>query len=416
MTNEIHGDRPMIRTTAPARSLLICSFAVAWFGPSATADEPKGGAAAPAQTAAKPRVPEAVEMAVAIVQGSQMGPRDGWFHAAELRYDWPWLAGKFDRDRDGQIRFDEFQGPEAAFDRLDRDRDGVIKADDLDWSEKTSYYQMSMMTSGQFRKLDGNADGRITRDEWVGFFDRASGSFGDLSGDDFREALSPFPPRPRMTAKAAKPSGPPPDAPTPLILLKGLARSEIGSPFEGPHVGDKAPDFTLKTQDGSETVTLSKLHGKPVVLVFGNITCGPFRVRYPNLDHMQRRYGDKVKFLAVYVREAHPTGGWRMESNDRAGVSFAQPPDFATRKAVAKEACSVLKTTMPLLVDEIDDRVGHAYSGMPSRLYVIDAEGKVAYKAGRGPFGFKPGEMEQALVMTLLDQESKKAAKTAAKP
>jgi hypothetical protein len=59
---------------------------------------------------------------------------------------------------------------------------------------------------------------------------------------------------------------------------------------------------------------------------------------------------------------------------------------------------------MPLLVDEIDDRVGHLYSGMPDRLYVIDRHGRVAYKGGRGPFGFKPGEMAQALNLLLLDQ------------
>lgn len=35
--------------------------------------------------------------------------------------------------------------------------------------------------------------------------------------------------------------------------------------------------------------------------------------------------------------------------------------------------------------------------------YVIDPKGKVAYKSGRRPFGFKPGEMEQALVMCLSE-------------
>jgi Iodothyronine deiodinase len=58
---------------------------------------------------------------------------------------------------------------------------------------------------------------------------------------------------------------------------------------------------------------------------------------------------------------------------------------------------------MPLLVDTIDDRVGHAYSGMPDRLYVIDRAGKVAYQGGRGPFGFKSAEMEQSLIMLLLE-------------
>ena len=59
---------------------------------------------------------------------------------------------------------------------------------------------------------------------------------------------------------------------------------------------------------------------------------------------------------------------------------------------------------MPLLVDEMDDSTGHAYSGMPDRLYVIDRTGNVAYKSGRGPFGFRVSEMEQALVMALLEQ------------
>jgi hypothetical protein len=119
---------------------------------------------------------------------------------------------------------------------------------------------------------------------------------------------------------------------------------------------------------------------------------------------LHRRYGDRVQFLAIYVREAHPTDGWRMTSNDRVGISIAQPQDPSARTAVAQRCGAALQISMPLLVDEIDDRVGHAYSGMPDRLYVIDRDGRVAYKGGRGPFGFKPGEMEQALLLLLLDE------------
>src|SRR5262249_8953389 len=35
----------------------------------------------------------------------------------------------------------------------------------------------------------------------------------------------------------------------------------------------------------------------------------------------------------------------------------------------------------------------------------IDKYGRVAYKGGRGPFGFKPGELEQALIMNLLEEQ-----------
>jgi hypothetical protein len=60
--------------------------------------------------------------------------------------------------------------------------------------------------------------------------------------------------------------------------------------------------------------------------------------------------------------------------------------------------------TMPMVVDEMHDPVGSLYSGMPDRLYIIDRDGRVAYKGGRGPFGFKTGEMEQSLAMLLIDQ------------
>jgi AhpD family alkylhydroperoxidase len=63
--------------------------------------------------------------------------------------------------------------------------------------------------------------------------------------------------------------------------------------------------------------------------------------------------------------------------------------------------------TIPLVVDHVDDRVGHAYSGMPDRLYLIDRAGKVAYKSGRGPFGFEPGELEQQIAMMLAEEPSK---------
>ena len=144
----------------------------------------------------------------------------------------------------------------------------------------------------------------------------------------------------------------------------------------------------------------------PIVLVFGNFTCGPFRSMFPAVDDLSQRYRDEATFLGIYVREAHPTDGWHMESNAKVGVKVAQPKTYAQRIEVAQQCNAKLKYSMPLLVDEIHDPVGNAYSGMPARLYVIDSDGKVAYKSGRGPFGFKSGEMEQALLMLLLDRHS----------
>jgi thiol-disulfide isomerase/thioredoxin len=190
-------------------------------------------------------------------------------------------------------------------------------------------------------------------------------------------------------------------------LVRGLFRQEIGSLQAGPTLGETAPDFTLKAVGGREEITLSKLIGsKPVVLVFGNFTCGPFRAQGGNIEKLYRRYKDRATFVMVYVREAHPTDGWSMESNDRVGASLRQPRSYDERVAVAR-TCSVrLGLGFPTLVDTIDDAVGTRYSGMPSRLYLVDRQGNVAYKSGRGPFGFKPAELEHALVLLLQEEET----------
>jgi hypothetical protein len=119
---------------------------------------------------------------------------------------------------------------------------------------------------------------------------------------------------------------------------------------------------------------------------------------------LHKRYGDKAQFLAVYVREAHPTDGWRMASNDKAGIMIPQPTTIEERTQVAERCCTTLKVSMPMVVDDLDDRVGHSYSGMPDRLYIIDRDGS-------GPFGFKPAEMEQALIMLCLDQANREISK-----
>jgi hypothetical protein len=65
--------------------------------------------------------------------------------------------------------------------------------------------------------------------------------------------------------------------------------------------------------------------------------------------------GDRVAFLLVYIREAHPT------------------------------------------VDEVDDAVNEAYAAWPTRLYLIDTDGRVVYHGGPGPFGFHPRQFGEAI-------------------
>lgn len=345
------------------------------------------------QTYQSRAVPESIRMLIAVARNSMMSGNSGWFGPAQSRFSWATLVAQQRANPDEGIAMDRFRGKPEWFARLDRNRDGVITAEDLDWSERSTWMQHSYPVNRLLRRMDQAGNGRITRDEWLAFFDEIANHGNEATLEELREGWLAG-----MSSVYF-----PGDGPTQERLLKGMLNGEVGSLQEGPSVNEPAPDFTLKTHDGNQTIRLADRMGRrPVVLMFGNFTCGPFRSMCPGVEEVYRRFGRDAEFLGIYVREAHPTDGWKMFSNTRVGVEVAQPTNNDQRRAAAAQCHQLLKPSFPLLVDEIDDPVGNAYSGMPTRLYVIDSAGRVAYKGGRGPFGFSVGEMEQALVMTLL--------------
>jgi alkylhydroperoxidase family enzyme/thiol-disulfide isomerase/thioredoxin len=393
----------------------ISTLSLAWgaftSGASARGDDPQpppspgvvasGSSLAKALAEAWPDRPEWLDMYTDILQGSQLGPNDGWFRRAlaQTRFGWEATRKRFDGDGDGRIARQEFPGTDADFARLDRDHDKALTKTDFDFSQHALTMSPGAML---FMRADRDGNGKVTRDEIDDFFNQCdSGNQEFLSLSDLQDAF-------RMPAARPVQSGAR-SGPSPETLIRGLFHQEIGSLQPGPALGESAPDFALKTVDGKEELTLSKLIGpRPVVLVFGNFTCGPFRAQAGNVEKLYRMYKDRATFLMIYVREAHPTDGWSMESNDRVGVSLAQPRSYEERVSVAETCGKRLGLGFPMLVDKIDDAVGARYSGMPSRLYLIDRQNKIAYKSGRGPFGFKPAELEHSLVLLL--QEGTKSA------
>jgi hypothetical protein len=52
---------------------------------------------------------------------------------------------------------------------------------------------------------------------------------------------------------------------------------------------------------------------------------------------------------------------------------------------------------MPVAVDGVDNAADKAYAAWPERIYVIGQGGRIVFKGGMGPFGFKPDEAEKKL-------------------
>jgi hypothetical protein len=99
----------------------------------------------------------------------------------------------------------------------------------------------------------------------------------------------------------------------------------------------------------------------------------------------------------VYIREAHPSDAWQLPVNVKDDVVYASPTDATERVNLAGICVKKLGIEMPAIIDNFDDSTDMAYSGWPDRIYVIDREGRIAYKSAPGPFGFKPAEMERVV-------------------
>ena len=83
--------------------------------------------------------------------------------------------------------------------------------------------------------------------------------------------------------------------------------------------------------------------------------------------------------------------------NETDDVVYAQPTSEDARIEVASACLLDLQLEMPLVLDEMSNAVDTAYAALPERLYVIDAQGRIAYRGDPGPFGFHPDEWEKEI-------------------
>jgi hypothetical protein len=118
--------------------------------------------------------------------------------------------------------------------------------------------------------------------------------------------------------------------------------------------------------------------------------------------------------VSIYIREAHPIEGWWFGKGPMslllkiaktgAVTDVHDPQTLADRRQVAGRCQEALKYDIHTYVDDIDDAVNKSYAAWPTRLYLIDKDGKVAYKGGLGPFGFKPKDFSLSIEAHLSQQ------------
>ena len=86
-----------------------------------------------------------------------------------------------------------------------------------------------------------------------------------------------------------------------FLLVIGTATFKASN---APQPGDQVPSFTAETLLEEGDLSLADLRGKPIVINFWASWCGPCKQEAPLLREGHERYGDRIEFLGIDIRDA----------------------------------------------------------------------------------------------------------------
>ncbi|MEQ1828752.1 MAG: deiodinase-like protein [Pirellula sp.] len=238
--------------------------------------------------------------------------------------------------------------------------------------------------AAMIQRFDKNSDGQLSRDEAP---PRLKEMFEQF--DDDKNGLVSLEEMKRNLPKARGGGGDNRAKAKPGEVVAPAALSE-----RQPDVlkmGDEAPHFNLSKVDSDDTLTLRDLiRDKPAVLVFGSISCSPFRQRVELVERLYQQHKDKANFAMIYIREAHPDSVILVKGMDGSESlqKFIQTDDVKLRKEHAQTCNRTLKLSFPMLMDAVDNKINAAYAGWPIRIVVVGQDGKIIDPGSKGPQGF----------------------------
>lgn len=134
-----------------------------------------------------------------------------------------------------------------------------------------------------------------------------------------------------------------------------------------------APEVAGELLDGGRFSSAEHVGKRPVCLLFGSRTDPPImsnlNATEPSLNRLYDTYKDRVQFVFVYTREAHP------------GSSIGPHQSLDEKRQRARELKAAESVRLPILVDTLDGAIHQRWSMMPNSTFLISRAGQVVAKS-----------------------------------
>ncbi len=133
--------------------------------------------------------------------------------------------------------------------------------------------------------------------------------------------------------------------------------------------GDSLPAFELVTTNGDDLVNQDLSENKPLLLIFGSMTCPMTASAMPFLLKLHTEFGNRVDFIMLNVREAHP------------GEHFRQPGTMEEKLKHAQALKQFYEIPWTVTADKIEGNLHRALDPKPNSAFLVNSDGIIVFRS-----------------------------------
>jgi len=133
--------------------------------------------------------------------------------------------------------------------------------------------------------------------------------------------------------------------------------------------GDSLPSFEIITTDGNRLVNSDIFNDRPVLFIFGSMTCPMTASSAPSLHNLYDEFGVRLRFIMLYVREAHP------------GENYSQSESMDDKIESARALKEFYGIPWTVAADNVDGDLHRALDPKPNAAYLMNSNGEILFRS-----------------------------------